>query len=82
LDDRPADRLRYTWSLVFKPAGGAVTFNVSGQDLNGTNSARRVLAVFNKPGVYVIRVKATDEDGADSAPSYVRVFVGPEARQA
>ena len=79
-DDAPADRLRYTWSVVGRPPGaGGVSFRVNGFDPNGSNAARHVLAVFDAPGIYVLRVRATDEAGADSAARYLRVFVPGDA---
>jgi hypothetical protein len=75
-DDQPADHLRYTWTPLFTPPGGSVTLEANGRDLNGTNSAQRLLAVFTKPGIYVFRVRAVDEHGAESLSAYVRVFVG------
>ena len=75
-DDAPSDRLRYTWSVVGRPAGAGVRFRANGRDLNGTNAAGHILALFDKPGLYLLRVTATDESGAESRSALVRVRVG------
>ena len=75
-DEDPADRLRYTWSVFARPAGAEVTFELNSRELNGTNSAQHILALFDQPGTYILRVKAIDESGAESAAAYVRLYVG------
>ena len=53
--------LTYTWSSVSAPAGGAVSFLVS-----GTNAAKQTTATFTRSGAYVVRVEALDAWGLNA----------------
>ena len=64
-DDKGEQRLKYRWERApvanNAPAGGDVTFP-SGDALD-RRSAKRILAVFNKAGTYILRMTAVDEQG-------------------
>ena len=58
-DHGDANNLRYTWSVVQAPEGGAApTYSAQ-----GVNAAKNVTATFYKAGSYVLRVTVTDAGG-------------------
>jgi len=74
-DDRGAQYLTYTWSVVSAPAGAAVSFTA-----NGSHSARSTTAVFTKAGTYILRAVVRDaRDGSACADVSVSVQSRPAA---
>ena len=57
-DDKGETNLRYNWQALSVPAGGSVTFAIT-----GTNAAKNNSLTFNKPGTYEVRVSIQDQDG-------------------
>ena len=70
-DDRDAERLVYSWRVASAPPGGAVSFS-----RDGSNTARRTLATFNRPGTYEIESAVADTIGG-TGTSRVAVTVVP-----
>jgi hypothetical protein len=69
-DDGGEAGLRYTWSVVSKPAGATdPTFSA-----NGANAAKNTTATFGRAGTYVLRAAITDAAGL-SVTSDVSVTV-------
>lgn len=57
-DDRGAEYLAWTWTVVASPPGANVSFN-----RNGCNSASAARAIFSRAGTYTLRATARDVRG-------------------
>jgi hypothetical protein len=70
-DDGGEANLRYAWSVVSAPSGGAAAFS-----LNGSNAAKHTTATFTAAGTYTFSVRITDARGL-SVNSSRSVVVAP-----
>lgn len=68
-DDKGEANLKYTWSVMSAPTGGAATFSA-----NGSNAAKNDTIIFNKTGNYGVAVRITDAGGLSvSAGATIKV---------